>query len=331
MICAKRRTADPGPPFTQGDGTGGRDRATDGWTRLQGGAVRRGGSGGVRRRSANNSGVRNLRTKTDAGRLLPWAVLLLLIPALLPALFGCAGRRPALPSPPGDLYASPEQALRALEASAPGDQTLTVTARIEIRSDGQRHLLKAAIMLKRPEQLRLVSFPVLGPPDFYLSIDAGELRVFSPGTDGGVFYTGRATARNILRFFPLALPAADMVSLLTGHPPHIVPASLLQGQWDEGLYRVDRYLDGERALSIWIDPQGDRLRRVQAFLEGGAVAYTAELADHAPLGAGYVPRRVTLSTGSASLTLRYTEYSLARDEEPFALPVPEGVAPVSLD
>jgi len=272
-----------------------------------------------------------MRTKTDAGRVLPRTVLLLLIPALLPALFGCAGRRPALPSPPVDLYTSPERALRAIEASAPGDQTLAATARIEIRSGDQRHLLKAAITLKRPEQLRLVSFPVLGPPDFYLSIDAGELRVFSPGTDGGVFYTGRATARNILRFFPLALPAADMVSLLTGHPPHILQASSLQGQWDEGLYRVDRYLGGERTLSVWIDPEGDRLRRVQAFLEGGAVAYTAELADHAPTGTGFAPRRVTLTTDSASLTLRYTEYGPAGDEEPFALPIPEGMVPVSLD
>ncbi|MEW6333124.1 MAG: hypothetical protein AB1558_02555, partial [Thermodesulfobacteriota bacterium] len=69
-----------------------------------------------------------MRTRTDAGRVLPWAVLLLLIPALLPALVGCAGRRPALPATPGDRYTSPEHALRALEASAPGDQALTVTA-----------------------------------------------------------------------------------------------------------------------------------------------------------------------------------------------------------
>lgn len=273
---------------------------------------------------------RNIGTRTDTNRTRPW-VILLLIPALIPVLFGCAGRRAALPPLPGDFYASPADALRALEEAAPGDQTLTVTARIEIRSEGQRHLFKAALMMKRPAQLRLVSFPVLGPPDFFLSIDAGELRVFSPGADGGGFYRGRATARNMLRFFPLALPASDMVSLLTGQPPQMGEAASLRGSWDDGLYRVDQVLAGVGMRSLWIDPGGHLLRRVRAFDEGGTLAYTAELEDFAPLGSGVVPRRVTLATENASLTLRYTEYSLAKEEEPFALPVPEGVVPIALD
>lgn len=273
-----------------------------------------------------------MRNLTTADRALPYGILLLiLITALGPALVGCAGRRVAPSPPPGGVYTSPEDALRALAASALGDQTLTVTARIEINAHGKRRPLKAALMMKRPAQLRLESVPILGPPDFFLSIDAGELRVFSPGKDGGTFYTGRATARNVYRFFPLPLPAADMVSLLMGHPPSIEQISFREGEWEEGLYRVDQYIAGGKILSLWIEPVGDHLLWVRAFTEGGDIAYTAEFAEHTPLGTRFLPRRFTITGEAVSLTLRYTEFHLVNDAEPFALSIPEGIVPIPLD
>jgi hypothetical protein len=273
-----------------------------------------------------------MRILTSADRALPCGVLLLiLITALGPALFGCAGRRVVPSHPPGVAYLSPDDALRALAASTPGDQTLTVTARIEINSLGKRRPLKAALMMRRPEQLRLESVPLLGPPDFFLSIDAGELRVFSPGNEGGTFYIGRATERNVSRFFPLALPAADMVSLLMGHPPRMEEASSRGGEWEEGLYRVDQYISGERILSLWIDPVGDLLVRVRAFTEGGNIAYTAEFAEHASVGKRFLPQRFTFTGEAVSLTLRYTEFRLDNDVEPFALIIPEGIVPIPLE
>jgi len=273
-----------------------------------------------------------MRNLNAADRALPLGILLMiLITAIAPTLFGCAGRRVAPSPPPGSAYTSPEDALRALAAFSVSDQTLTVTARIEINAHGERRPLKAALMMKRPAQLRLESVPVLGPPDFFLSIDAGELRVFFPGKDGWIFYTGRATARNVHRFFPLALPAADMVSLLMGHPPSIEQASSRRGEWEEGLYRVDRYIAGEKILSLWIDPVGDLLLRVRAFTEGGNIAYTAEFAEHVSVGTRFLPRRFTFTGEAVSLTLRYNEFHLVNDAEPFALPIPEGVVPIPLD
>ncbi|HUV06346.1 MAG TPA: DUF4292 domain-containing protein [Spirochaetia bacterium] len=273
-----------------------------------------------------------MRILNSVDRALPCGILLLiLITALGPALFGCAGKRVVPSPPPGGAYLSPEDALRALAASTPSDQTLTVTARIEINSHGERRPLKAALMMKRPAQLRLESIPLLGPPDFFLSIDAGELRVFSPGKDGGIFYAGRATARNVYRFFPLVLPATDMISLLMGHPPRMEEASSWRGEWEEGLYRVDQYIAGEKILSLWIDPVGNFLLRVRAFTEGGTIAYTAEFAEHTSVGTHFLPQLLTITGEAVSLTLRYTEFRLDNDAEPFALPIPEGIVPIPLD
>lgn len=274
-----------------------------------------------------------MRLLTSADRALPSRILLLILIAALGIAFsGCAGKR-VLPSHPpgGGAYLSPGDALRALAASTPGDQTLTVTARIEINAHGERRPLKAALMMRKPAHLRLESVPLLGPPDFFLSIDAGELRVFSPGNNGGIFYRGRSTARNVNRFFPLALPAADTVSLLMGQPPRMEEASSQRGEWEEGLYRVDRFIAGEKILSLWIDPVGDLLLRVRAFTEGGNIAYTAEFADHTSVGKCFLPLRLTITGEAVSLMLRYTEVSLDDSFEPFALPIPEGMVPISLD
>jgi hypothetical protein len=273
-----------------------------------------------------------MRLQTSAGRAFPRGILLpLLITALAAAFLGCAVSRAVPSHPPGGAYLSPDDALRAQEATTPGDQTLTVTARIEINAHGERRPLKAALMMKKPARLRLESVPLLGPPDFLLSIDAGELRVFSPGNDGGSFYIGRSTARNVNRFFPLALPAADIISLLMGQPPRTEEASSHQGEWEEGLYRVDRCVAGEKILSLWIDPVGDLLRRVRAFTEGGNIAYMAEFEDHTSVGVYFLPKRLTITGEAASLTLRYTEARLDNDAEPFALPIPEGIVPIPLE
>jgi hypothetical protein len=254
-------------------------------------------------------------------------VLLLAITAV--GLSGCAGGRLASPAA---TYDSPGTALRALAASAPKG-TLTATARIMISYHDERYPLKAAMMMRRPADLRLESIPLFGPPDFLLSIERGELRVFFSGN--GTFYVGPATRRNISRFLHVPLPAAEAVAILMGRPPEEEEwegADNLQGEPEEGYYRVDRYLAGKKICSLWIDPVQDLLIRVRAFTEGGEIAYTADFSDHARVGGGFLPRRLTLSGEGVSLDLHYTEMGLLDDDAAsFALPVPEGMTPIPLE
>lgn len=267
--------------------------------------------------------------KTSAKRVFRYGILLLLlIMALGSILTGCAGRR--VPIISGSEYLSPEAALRALAPSDPGGRTITVTARMEINSRGERHLLKAALMMRRPAHLRLESIPLFGPPDFFLSIDAGEIRVFLPGKEA--FYADRATEGNLSRFFPLALPASEIVSLLMGRLPETEETvSSWRGEWEDGMYRVDQYRAGEKIRSLWIDPAGDLLRRIRTFTGGENIAYTAEFAEHARAGEGFLPQRLTITKEGVSLAVRYTDVRLDNDGESFALPVPEGITPLPLD
>lgn len=256
--------------------------------------------------------------------------MLIWIAAFGLVLSGCAGRRPpALQTS----YHSPEAALRALAASAPADQAFTATARIEINHQGERYTLKIAIMMKRPAFLRVESIPLLGPPDFFLSVAIDELRVYLPGKNA--FYTGRAVPQNISRFFPIFMPAADMISLLVGMAPDNREESpVLRGEQEEMYYRVDGYASDRRTRSLWIDPSGNRLVRIRTFAEEGEnVVYEATFAEHALVGEGLMPQRLTITgDGMAALSLRYTDLRpIAADPESFPLLLPEGIIPILLD
>jgi hypothetical protein len=261
----------------------------------------------------------------------PWHRILPLfgIAALGFALSGCAGHKPSVPLAS---YDSPEAALRALAATTPGRQAFTSTAKIEINHHGDRYPLKVALMMKRPAFLRVESIPLMGPPDLYLSVAEGELRVFLPGK--GAFYTGRATPRNISRFIPVFLPAADMVSLLMGGPPEGAEGmQSSDGDREEDLYRVDQYKSGRRMRSLWIDPVGGRLTRFRRFREEGSIIYTADFADHVRIGESFLPQQVTIRVEEmAVLNVRHADLrQFEADPESFPLPVPEGMTPIILD
>jgi hypothetical protein len=244
-------------------------------------------------------------------------------------LSGCAGYKPSVPIA---FYDSPEAALRALAAISPGAQAFTATTRITINRNGERYLLKAAVMMQRPAFLRVESIPLMGPSDFYLSVAEGELRVYLPGK--GAFYTGRATPRNISRFLSVSMSAADMVSLLMGVAPEgAEEMQSLGGDREEGLYRVDQYKSGRRLRSLWIDPAGGRLIRFRRFMEEGTVLYTADFADHTRIGEGFLPQQVTIRVEEmAVLTVRHADLrQFTADPESFPLPVPEGITPILLD
>jgi hypothetical protein len=244
-------------------------------------------------------------------------------------LSGCAGR---LPLASTTYYDSPEAALRALAASSPGAGAVTATTRIVIDRHGERYPLKFAVMMQRPALLRAESIPLIGPPDFYLSIAGGELRVFLPGK--GAFYTGPATPGNLSRFLSISIPAADMVSLLMGVPPdHGEKMHLLVGDPEDGLYRVDQYLSGRKIRSLWIAPETGWLIRLRRFTEEGKAVYTADFADHVRIGEGFLPRQLTIrEEETAVLTVRYADLQpITAGPESFPLPEPDGITPIPLN
>jgi hypothetical protein len=240
---------------------------------------------------------------------------------------GCAGRQHT--AVPQYSYPSLEAALQAMAASDPGGGAATATARIEIKlPGGDRQVLRAALMMAKPARLRLESIPPFGPPDFFLSLDAEEIRVFLPEKE--IFYIDRATGRNLSRFLPLSLPVEEIVPLLMGRMPlsnEQISPSQWQGEGEEDLYRIDQWRYGRKTHSLWIDPATGLVRRIRGFSTEGDLLYTADFADHAPLGRGLIPQRLTIAQDALSMTVHYRDMRWGDDAAIFTLSVPEGIAP----
>lgn len=264
----------------------------------------------------------------NASCMIP-RILLPGIAFLALAVFGCAGYRTAVHPP---CFKSPQAALQALASLAPESQAFISTARIEIRHHGDRYPLKAAVMMKRPDLLRVESIPLMGPPDLYLSVAAGELRVFLP--EKNAFYTGPATPRNISRFLPVFIPAGEMVSLMMGFPPDDPePVQSSNGECENGLYRIDQFREGRKVRSLWIDSNNGRLVRFRKLNGQGTALYTAEFKEYSRVGDDFLPLHVAIRIEeTAALSIRYTDMKgYETDPGSFPLQIPQGMIPIALD
>ena len=264
--------------------------------------------------------------KPDKHKQIKRKAVLLIVAAV--AVSGCAGQPRMMDYPAA--YVSPAAALRAARYDIQPD-TITATAKIEIIDDGQRYPLKAALMIKRPASLRLESIPLLGPPDFFISLAEGEIRIFAPSR--GSFYAGAATPRNISRFLHIYIGATELVSLLLGLPPdNEAGEGNLTGRQEENLYRVDQEKKDKGRLSIWIDPAINRIVKASLEQDGNKI-YEAVFEKQLRTGEYYLPQHIAI-TGQTNSALKITYTGIERlsdSEASFTLPIPDGITPIPLD
>jgi len=242
-------------------------------------------------------------------------------------VIGCAGQQLVeYPKP----YDSPQRALNIIESNAVSD-TITATAKIEIMEQGSRYVFKAALMLKRPGSLRLELMPLIGPPDLFVSIDNGEMRIFIPAKKS--FYTGQATAQNIARFLHVFVDGNELISIMMGVPPCSAnPCRLLTGSMEEKLYRIDQHREDGKTLSFWIDPLTDTVVR-GSLNQYKNKYYEAFFDKYTTLDGKHMPQCVTITgRNTSSMKIRYSAIkTILNDSDSFALRIPDGITPIPLD
>lgn len=266
--------------------------------------------------------------RMDGGKIYSIGTALLLLAAMATILSGCAGRPPALTVAPPLPYATPEAALKsALHPLFKG--ALTATTRMELTDAGSRYPLKAALMIKAPDSLRLESIPLIGLPDLFVSLNAGEMRIYAPSKK--CFCIGPATSRNIAKYLYLDIEAASLVSILLGRPPdNALTGGLLTGTMEEGLYKIDQRKDDD-FFSLWIDPAADRVVRI---MEGknGTASYDAIFEKHISVNGYILPQQIAINIRKTKkITLKYANPQVVPDAgASFTLPCPDGLKPTFL-
>jgi len=232
-------------------------------------------------------------------------------------------------------FSSPGDALEKATSKVHLKGALKAIARMEIITTRGRYPARVAVMLQKPSFLRVETIPLIGSPDFFLSVKGNVLKVFLP--QKGEFYIGEATAKNLYSFFPISLPVEEILSIMTGAYSVIDErGQTLKGIPEGKLYRIEVTSQNKKNRSLWIDPADNRLVRVDAFADQGNILYSVRFEDFVGVENVIIPRKVTVATGKADkpgITIEYSELQLSAETDPevFDLPLPPGVEPIMMN
>jgi outer membrane lipoprotein-sorting protein len=220
--------------------------------------------------------------------------------------------------------------LRREGRSPEGMQAL---AEVKISAYGKKHSLRLAVVLKKPGKLRAESIPVIGTPDFFVTVNDQALKAYLP--HDGVFYIGKPTPSNLEKFIPLKLPVRGLADLLMGAAPDMGK----EVRWRIGLregdvFRIDGFGQTGQILSLWIDPAKNRLLKTVLCDAGAEPLYTFYYQDFSE-GGKTVPRQIQIVVEQqpSRLTLQYRDIEYAPDEAEnvFDLVVPAAAQIIYLD
>jgi len=228
----------------------------------------------------------------------------LLLGALCTMMVGCATVKP--PREP-QLRASPWETGELIKSMAQRREqfrSLRSLARVDYAGpDGQGNV-QEAVLVQRPDRLRLETLTFLGAV-LIVTVDDQEIIGYHPRE--GVFVRGQRTKKNMLRYTQIPLELDEITALLMGLPPVDTSARWRQ----EGNALVfsanDRKRDVVRfELQMPVPTQWER------FNAAGAVELRAEFSDYIQTPSGLFPSRIQVEAPlqDKKLEIRYQEPEL---------------------
>lgn len=254
-------------------------------------------------------------------------------------LAGCA-LKPALPPPPGKPSPyTPESRWQQLQNAQRAPVAMKALARIDLTTPSGRYPpFKVAFLLQAPDSFRLESLPLFGPPDFYLSLQNGEMQIFLP--QEGKYYVGPPSRKALAAYLPFLSPGfglSDLLVLLRGAVPLVQNEDVtLNGFQERDVYRLEVYRGEEKVQEFWLAAESNELLRASRW-DKGELLYTARFEGYGGLkeAAGF-PAEISVTTGQlepTTLKIRYKDLQFPRDLSPalFSLEVPPGIEPLRLN
>ncbi len=283
-------------------------------------------------------GLRCSHSKAGAVHFcLPGLSRLFLLPIFLILFLGGCALYPLQSVPVTDYRLSPEEALETIDLRDSRKSFMQAVAHVVVNTEEGRYPLKLAILAAKPASLRLEAIPIIGLPNFFLSIHNGIMKVYLP--QNGEYYVGPATINNLKSFFPIQLAVPDLVALLMGcRPTMSSEQTVLKGSSEGKSYRVDILSRENKALqSLWINPENRYMTRLDRFGKDGDKLLTVYFDDYFQDNDVSMPSRIRFQVpgrDERTISIRYDGATFApltdETERIFDLTVPEGVRTITL-
>lgn len=165
--------------------------------------------------------------------------------------------------------------------------TLQAESRVSYFGPEGRVRLRAVLVAQRPDRFRIETLSPFEEPIDVMVCDGERLSWLSQG----ILREGRATAERIGRLLPLPLSPEELVDVLLGGLPSDAQPVAVTPVNDPTAFRLDLRRDA-RWLRLWVDPDADRVLRLEVASERGAAAIVrADFSEWDVQGSG-LPRRI---------------------------------------
>lgn len=215
---------------------------------------------------------------------------------------GCAtSAKPPAPPPAAAPAWESAQLLDALSARRQQFRSLRSLARVNYAGPEGKHSFDEAVLVQRPDRLRLETLSFLGA---ILVVTANDQEIIGYYSREGAMARGRSTKENLLRLTQIPLELDEITALLLGLPP--VEPSAPWRRDDNGLALT---ANGRVRDSLRFDGALPAPSQWQRFNATGALELAASFADYVTTPAGLFPTRINLDAPlqGRKLEIRFQE------------------------
>ncbi len=256
----------------------------------------------------------------EAKKTFHLALFLFLLP-----LFSCGFYKPTIVKTDfstGDIEAS---VLRLIDE----DEIFSAVALINLSHHNSFYPVKAVLVIKRPSYLRMELLPVIGVPDFFLSVSPEIMKIFIPSK--GECYSGLPTVSNLNKFLPWQIDIEDMIMIFTGAYPSLKeePVSY-QMHHEDNLVRVEMKAPSGASQIIWIGENNKLFKLVRQDDTGENLYHVEYTYDN-----NNFPEKIKINFAdeTVSLSIKYSDVKIEKrkDLSIFDLAIPDHVNEIILE
>jgi len=230
---------------------------------------------------------------------------LLLVFAFAVAFSGCATvTAPPVPRLPAPQWES-AQLIESITQRRAQFRTLRSLARINYAGPEGKQGFDEAVLIERPNRLRLETLSMLGA---ILIVTANDKEIIGYHPRDGVLVRGQSSKANLLRYTQIPLELEEITMLLAGLPPVDAAATPWRREGNSLMFSPN----GRLKDTVTFESQLAVPTQWQRFNGSGAVELTAQFSDYVTTAAGLFPLKINVEAPlqGKKLEIRFQEPEL---------------------
>jgi hypothetical protein len=256
----------------------------------------------------------------------PAAALVSVIIALLFSACSTTVRPPALPPPLAAQWES-AQLIEAMRQRRDRLRSVRALARVNYAGPEGKQGFEEAVLVQRPDRLRLETLTMLGA---ILIVTANDREMIGYYPREGVMVRGRASKENLLRYTQIPLELDEITALLAGLPP-VAPSAPYRQEGNVLTFSPN----GIKRDTLTFASKDAVPTKWERFNGNGAVEIMAQFADYIATPAGLFPSRIYVEAPAQNrkLDIRFQEPELngAIPAESFSQTTPPHVQEIPIE